>query len=464
MQDPYLRERATDIRDLGQRILIHLQQDQPHNLDYPSQTILVGEEISAMQLAEVPTDRLMGIVSASGSGSSHVAILARALGVPAVMGVAAMPVAGMQGQTLIVDGHRGSVYIQPTPTVCEEYQQLIDQEQTLNTAVEAMRGLAAETTDGLPIALYVNIGLINKLNKPQQADAMGVGLYRTELPFMIRDRFPSEAEQMTSYQQVLATFAPLPVTLRTLDVGGDKPLPYFPFQEQNPFLGWRGVRISLQHPEIFLTQIRAMLRASQGYDNLRIMLPMVTHVSEVDELIQLIHQAHTELQQEGYTLPFPPIGVMIEVPSAVYQVKALAQRVDFISVGTNDLAQYLLAVDRNNPRVAELYDDLHPAVLQALQQIVAGAQQYQKPVSICGELAGNPLATVLLIGLGIDSLSMSAGSLLKVKWVIRHFSTDQARRLLKQAVQQDNAIQVRQLLYTALDQQGLGELVPMSAR
>ena len=455
MQDPYLRERAADIRDLGQRIFSHLQQDASLNLEYPAETVLVGEEISAMQLAEVPPDSLVGIISATGSSSSHVAILARALGVPAVMGVADMPVAGMQGRTLIVDGHRGCVYVEPNPTVCDEYQHIMVQERTLNTTLETLRGLPAETADGTPVSLLLNIGLVNALTRPQQADAMGVGLYRTELPFMTRDHFPSEDEQCHNYQRVLETFAPRPVTLRTLDIGGDKPLPYFPLQEQNPFLGWRGVRISLQHPEIFLTQIRAMLRASIGFDNMRIMLPMVTHISEVDELIQLMHRAHTELHEEGHNIPFPSIGVMIEVPSAVYQIGALAQRVDFISVGTNDLAQYLLAVDRNNPRVAELYDDLHPAVLLALQHIVAGAKQLNKPVSICGELAGNPLATPLLIGLGVDSLSMSAGSLLKVKWVMRRFHSDQARALFDQAIQQETAAQVRQLLQTTLEHQGI---------
>ena len=453
MQDPYLRERAADIRDLGQRIFSHLQQDASLNLEYPTKTVLVGEEISAMQLAEVPTERLVGVISTTGSSSSHVAILARALGVPAVMGIADLPVAGMQDRTLIVDGHQGCVYVEPNPTVRTEYQHIMVQERTLNTTLETMRGLPAETADGTPIALLLNLGLVNALSKPQQADVMGVGLYRTELPFMTRDHFPSEDEQCHHYQRVLETFSPRPVTLRTLDIGGDKPLPYFPLQEQNPFLGWRGVRISLQHPEIFLTQIRAMLRASIGYNTMRIMLPMVTHISEVDELIRLIRRAHTELQEEGHNMPFPPIGVMIEVPSAVYQIGALAQRVDFISVGTNDLAQYILAVDRNNPRVAELYDDLHPAILLALQQIVAGAKQHNKPVSICGELAGNPLATPLMIGLGVDSLSMSAGSVLKVKWIMRRFHTDQARALFDQAIQQETAAQVRQLLQTSLKHQ-----------
>ena len=317
MDDGYLRERASDIRDLGRRILMHLQNDQPPQIEYPENTILVGEEVTAVHLAEVPRGHLVGMVSATGSGSSHAAILARAMGVPAVMGVTDMPVGRMQNRAMIVDGYRGRVYIKPTPSVRQEYERLLDQEHALSAEVEAMRGLPAETTDGIPMPLHLNTGLVDEMANPEQDEAEGVGLYRTELPFMVRDRFPGESEQITNYQRVLQTFAPRPVILRTLDIGGDKPLPYFPMDEQNPFLGWRGVRISLQHPEIFLTQIRAMLLANVGNGNLQIMLPMITLVSEVEELLQLIQRAHAELLEEGYVVNMPQIGVMIEVPSAV---------------------------------------------------------------------------------------------------------------------------------------------------
>ena len=458
MEDVYLRERASDIRDLGRRILTHLQSDQPTQTEYPPNTVLVGEEVSAVQLAEVPPGHLVGVVSAAGSGSSHAAILARAMGVPAVMGVTDLPVGRMQNRSLIVDGYRGRVYVEPTPSVRTEYERLLDQERALSAEVEAMRGLPSETVDGVTVPLYLNTGLVSEMNGTEQAEAQGIGLYRTELPFMVRDRFPGEGEQITNYQRVLKAFDSRPVILRTLDVGGDKALPYFPVEEQNPFLGWRGVRISLQHPEIFLTQIRAMLRANVGHGNLQIMLPMITSPSEVDELMLLIQQAHDELLEEDIAVSMPRIGVMIEVPSAVYQVEALARRVDFLSVGTNDLTQYLLAVDRNNPRVADLYDDMHPAVLRALKAIVDGARVYAKPVSVCGELAGNPLATVLLLGLGVDSLSMSAGSLLKVKWVVRSFSQSRARQLLGVALRMEDAGQVRRFMEGALDEMGLGGL------
>lgn len=458
MEDVYLRERASDIRDLGRRILMHLQSDSPRTIEYPLQTILVGDEVSAVQLAEVPSDRLFGVVSATGSSSSHVAILARAMGVPAVMGVTNLPVSRMENRELIIDGYRGRVYISPAPSVRAEYERLAEEERELTAEAESLRGLPSESTDGVAFPLFLNTGLINETGKLGTDDIAGIGLYRTELPFMVRDRFPAESIQVVNYRRALEAFSPRPVILRTLDIGGDKPLPYFPIEEQNPFLGWRGVRISLAHPEIFLTQVRAMLRAAVDLDNLQIMLPMISGVGEVDELKMLIKRAHDELLEEGYAVSLPKIGVMIEVPSAVYLIEELARRVDFVSIGTNDLTQYLLAVDRNNSRVAELYDDLHPAVLRALDQVVRGAREFNRPVGVCGELAGNPLATVLLMGLGVDSLSMSAGSLMRVKWVVRSFSVSRARQLLHAALRMEDAQQVRRFMEGLLEDMGLGGL------
>jgi len=459
MEDSYLRERASDVRDLGRRLLTHLEHDQPQEMSFPDDTILVGEDISAMQIAEVPPGQLVGIVSAAGSGSSHAAILARAMGIPAVMGVAEMPVGRIQGRHLVVDAYRGRVYVDPTPAVCAEYRRLLEEERALGFEVETLRGLPSETTDGQQVPLYLNTGLVNEMRSEEQAEAEGVGLYRTEVPFMVRDRFPGEETQLQNYRRVLESFKPRPVTLRTLDVGGDKDLPYFPVSEQNPFLGWRGVRISLQHPEIFLTQIRAMLRADIGLGNLQIMLPMITSVSEVDELRILIERAHDELLEEGFPVSMPSVGVMIEVPSAVYQIEELSRRVDFISIGSNDLTQYLLAVDRNNPRVADLYDELHPAVLRALNMAVEGAHRFDRPVSLCGEMAGNPLATILLVGMGVDALSMSVGSLLRVKWVVRSISRSRARHLLSVALRMEEAAQVRRLMEKSLEEMGLGGLI-----
>lgn len=459
MDDVYLRERASDIRNLGRRLLMHLQMDKPREIDFPERTILVGDDISPVQLAEVPAERLAGIVSAKGSSSSHVSILARAMGAPAVMGVSDLPVGRLEGLEIIIDGYRGRVYVSPDPSVSDEYARLAREESEISSELEMMKGLKSETTDGVTVPLYLNTGLISDVMDVGLQEAEGVGLHRTELLYIVRDRFPGEEIQVESYQRMLASFAPRPVILRTLDIGGDKPLPYFPFAESNPFLGWRGVRISLDHPEIFLTQIRAMIRANIGLNNLQIMLPMISKVSEVEELQMLIQRAHDELLEEGYKAVMPPVGVMIEVPSAVYQIDEIARRVDFLSVGTNDLTQYLLAVDRNNPRVAAIFDDMHPVVLRALVQIVAGAATYHRPVSVCGELAGNPLAAVLLLGMGVDSLSMSAGSLLKIKWVIRSYSRARAKSLLQAALRMTDARQVRELMEKSLDDMGLGGLV-----
>ena len=464
MDDPYLRERAADIRDLGRRILMHLQQKSPAPVDYPPQTILVGDEVSAMELAEVPQDRLAGIISAKGSSSSHVAILARALGVPAVMGVSDLPVAQLEGRDLVIDGYQGRIYISPRQAVIDEYQRLVNEERALSQELLGLSGLPAETLDGQHIPLYLNTGLLADMSHFGVQEAEGIGLYRTEFPFMIRDRFPGEDTQYMNYRKVLETFAPRPAVLRTLDIGGDKPLPYFPVVESNPFLGWRGVRISLDHPEIFLTQVRAMLRANSGLGNLHIMLPMISTVTEVEELNTLIKRAHRELVSEGYAITMPKTGVMIEVPAAVYKSAAIAKRVDFISVGTHHLTQYLLAVDRNNPRVAGIYSDLHPALLQALQMIVQGAKQYNCPVGVCGEMAGNPLATPLLLGLGIDSLSMSAGSLLRVKRTIRTLNKAQARAWLENALQMDNAAEVTNYMRAVLEEAGLEMLIKPGKR
>ena len=459
MDDAYLRERASDVRDLGRCILMHLQNQTAAPIQYAPQTILVGEEISAMQIADVPREKLVGIVSTTGSGSSHVGILARGMGVPAAMGVSDLPVGRIEQREMVVDGYRGRVYISPGPAVRSEYQRLAEDDAALTNELQALRNLPAETTDGVLVPLYLNTGLVSETRPLGIEESAGVGLYRTELPFIVRDSFPGEGAQMANYRRVLELFAPRPVTIRTLDIGGDKPLPYFPMQEANPFLGWRGIRITLDQPEIFLTQARAILRAAIGLDNLRILLPMVSTVGEVDDASLLIRRAHDELLEEGYQVRMPPIGVMIEVPAAVYQTEALARRVDFISVGTNDLTQYLLAVDRNNPHVAKLYNEYHPAVLRALIQIISGAHLHGKEVSVCGEMAGDPLASFLLIGMGVNSLSMGGGSLLRVKRVIRSISRARAREVLKVALQCEDASAVRRLLLDALDTIGLGALV-----
>ncbi|MCC5856688.1 MAG: phosphoenolpyruvate--protein phosphotransferase [Ectothiorhodospiraceae bacterium] len=459
MEDPYLRERAGDIRDIGRRILMRLQLDAGDQRSVPEGTVLVGEEISASQLAEVPTDRLVGVVTARGSGNSHVAILARALNIPAVMGVAELPVNRLEGRELIVDGYAGRVHIEPTPGAKKEYRRLLREDAELSEELQALRELPAETPCGYRVGLYANTGLMADITSSLASGCDGIGLHRTEFPFMIRERFPGEDEQTLVYRQVLEPFVPRPVVLRTLDVGGDKPLPYFPVHEENPFLGWRGIRLTLDHPEIFLTQLRAMLRANAGCGNLRVMFPMISRVAELDEAVGLLERARDELQEEGIDVEMPRVGVMIEVPSAVYETDRLAAKVDFLSIGSNDLTQYLLAVDRNNARVADLYDELHPAVLSAMNHVVQAARPHGTTVSVCGAMAGDPVAAVLLLGMGVQGLSMSVSSLLKIKWVIRSFTRKKARALLEQAWSMERSQDVRHLLNGALEEAGLGGLV-----
>ncbi|KTS75755.1 phosphoenolpyruvate-protein phosphotransferase [Pseudomonas oryzihabitans] len=463
MDDAYLRERAADVRDLGRRLLAYLQQAHQACLIYPENTILVSEELSPAMLGEVPEGRLVGLISVLGSGNSHVAILARAMGIPTVMGAVDLPYSKVDGIDLIVDGYHGEIFTNPSPTLIKQYGDVVEEERQLTQGLDALRSLPCETLDGHRMPLWVNTGLMADVARAQQRGAEGVGLYRTEVPFMVNERFPSEKEQLSIYREQLAAFHPAPVTMRTLDVGGDKALSYFPIKEDNPFLGWRGIRVTLDHPEIFLVQTRAMLKASEGLNNLRIMLPMISGVHEVEESQHLLHRAWCEVRDEGVDIPMPPVGVMVEVPSAVYQARDLARQVDFISVGSNDLTQYLLAVDRNNPRVADLYDYFHPAVLQALQQVVDGAHAEGVPVSICGEMAGDPAAAVLLMGMGFDTLSMNATNLPKVKWLLRQVTLEKARELVQQMRQIDNPQVIHSALHLALRNLGLGRVINPAA-
>ncbi|CAK9891856.1 MULTISPECIES: phosphoenolpyruvate--protein phosphotransferase [Pseudomonas] len=459
MDDAYLRERASDVKDLGRRLLAYLQEARQLSLVYPDNTILISEELTPAMLGEVPEGKLVGLVSVLGSGNSHVAILARAMGIPTVMGLVDLPYSKVDGIDMIVDGYKGDVYTNPSEVLRKQYAEVVEEERQLAQGLDALRELPCITLDGHRMPLWVNTGLLADVARAQQRGAEGVGLYRTEVPFMINQRFPSEKEQLAIYREQLAAFHPLPVTMRSLDIGGDKALSYFPIKEDNPFLGWRGIRVTLDHPEIFLVQTRAMLKASEGLNNLRILLPMISGIHELEEALHLIHRAWGEVRDEGTDVPMPPVGVMIEIPAAVYQTRELARQVDFLSVGSNDLTQYLLAVDRNNPRVADLYDYLHPAVLQALQNVVRDAHAEGKPVSICGEMAGDPAAAVLLMAMGFDSLSMNATNLPKVKWMLRQVSLSKSKELLAQAMGIDNPQVIHSSLQLALKNLGLARMI-----
>lgn len=459
MEDVYLQARAEDLRGIGHRILTYLQSSTQEPREYAQQCILVGEEISVAQLVEVPLERLAGIVCTRGSALSHTAILARALNLPVVMGVGDLPIGRLEGVTIAVDGYMGQVLFRPAPSILEAFQRFVFSEVELAAELDTLLPLPAETVDGIKVALLANSGLPCDIRPSLERGAEGIGLYRTEFTFMVYESFPSENDQYQIYRQVLDSFAPRPVNMRTLDIGGDKSLPYFPVIEDNALLGWRGIRVSLDHPEIFLTQLRAMLRANTGLANLRILFPMVSSAREVDQAKELLERANCSLLEEGHSVSMPMLGVLIEVPAAVYQIPALAQRVDFFSIGTNDLTQYLLAANRSNARVATLCDSLHPAVIRAIYQAVQAAHQYNKPAAVCGEMAGDPAGVILLLGMGITTLSMAAPSLPRVKWVIRSFSFRRARQLLERALEQEEATQVRRMLNDALEREGLGALI-----
>lgn len=459
MADPYLAARAEDIRNIGRQVLAHLQQAAPEARAYPRQCILAGVEVSPAEISKVPRDRLAGIVCVQGSALSHTAIICRALDIPAVMGLTDPAIVDFEGCEITVDGTQGTVCINPSPVDIDAFRQRIQEEQAIAAQLETLRHLPAQTLDGVSIPLHVNLGIDADALPIRANEYEGVGLYRTEFFFIARDTLPTEDEQYRLYRDLLQSFAPKPVTIRTLDTGGDKKLPFFTIAETNPLLGRRGIRFTLDHTEIFLAQLRALLRANAGLGNLRILFPMISRIHEIDTTLGLLDRACTDLTAEGHAALKPHIGAMIEVPSAVYIIAALSKRVDFFSIGTNDLTQYLLAVDRSNPRVQGLHDNLHPAVVHVVGDIVQSAHRQNKPVGVCGEMAGDPASALLLLGLGVDSLSMTPSSLPRVKWTIRSFSMRQARGLADKALKIDNESDTLRLLKQALKAAGLSALV-----
>ncbi|ABL99071.1 phosphoenolpyruvate--protein phosphotransferase [Shewanella amazonensis] len=460
MEDAYLRERASDIRDLGQRVLRQLIEPGRMMLDPDKPVILVTREADTSMLAEFPRQKLAGIVTEAGGVNSHAAILARALGVPAIMGVEQVLQANLDKQLLVLNASRGILMVSPSPTVVDEYRNLISAQKALDRQYAEELKEPALTLDGHRIHLYLNAGLMSGVSSEIADGADGVGLYRTEIPFMLQQRFPSESEQIKVYRSVLQSAAGRPVVMRTLDVGGDKPLPYFPISEENPFLGWRGIRLSLDHPELFLVQLRAMLQAAGDTDNLKILLPMVSSLDEIDEALLYLDQAFSELRADvNPSLARPPVGVMLEVPALLYQLREVAQRVEFVSVGSNDLTQYLLAVDRNNPRVSSLYDSYHPGVLRALQLALQECRQHKLDVSVCGELAGEPMGALLLVAMGYDELSMNQGSLAKINYLLRRVERSELEQLLALVMQMSNGQDVRELVREYLDTRELSSIL-----
>ncbi|MFO7964307.1 MAG: phosphoenolpyruvate--protein phosphotransferase [Desulfobacterales bacterium] len=459
MDDPYLAARAEDVRNIGRQVMSHLQEEAPGAKTYPNRSILAGVEVSPAEISKVPRDRLAGLISVKGSALSHTAIICREMGIPAVMGLTDLIISNFEFCETTLDGNQGTVCINPSPVDINMFQQCMLEEQAIAARLEKLRRLPAQTVDGVPIPIHVNLGVGADELSMDAKEFEGVGLYRTEFFFIARDTLPTEEEQYRLYRDLLQFFAPKPVTIRTLDTGGDKKLPFFAIAETNPFLGRRGIRFTLDHTEIFLTQLRALLRANAGLENLQILFPMISRISEIDTTLDLLDRAYEDLTAEGRDAVRPRIGAMIEVPSAVYVIAELAGRVDFFSIGTNDLTQYLLAVDRSNPLVQGRHDNLHPAVVHFVADIVQRAHRQNKPVGVCGEMAGDPASALLLIGLGVNSLSMTPSSLPPIKWAIRSFTMQQARRLADKALKIDNETDTQQLLNRALKAAGLSMLI-----
>ena len=459
LQDSYLRERAGDLRVLGQRLLFHLDDTLQGTNTWPERFVLVADELTATTLAELPQERLAGVVVRDGAANSHAAILVRAMGIPTVMGADILPEL-LNKRLLIVDGYRGELLIDPEPVLIQEYQRLVSEENELSKLAEDDVEQPAELKSGERIQVMLNAGLSAEHEQAMDSWVDGIGLYRTEIPFMLQNGFPSEEEQVAQYQGMLQLFLNKPVTLRTLDIGADKQLPYMPISEENPCLGWRGIRLTLDQPEIFLVQVRAMLRANAASGNLSILLPMITSIDEIDEARRLIQRAGQEVEEMlGYAIPKPRIGIMIEVPSMLFMISHLASRVDFVSVGTNDLTQYLLAVDRNNTRVANLYDSLHPAMLKALKSIAESAREAQIDLCLCGEMAGDPMCVVLLIGLGYHHLSMNGTNVPRMKYLLRHIDREEAQALTERSLLAQTATEVRHQVAAFMERRGLGGLI-----
>jgi phosphotransferase system enzyme I (PtsP) len=456
-----LRDRTADVRDIGQRLLRQLlgieEKERPRGENF----ILVADELTLSDLCLVDHTRLKGVVLASGGATSHASILAKSFEIPTVVGVDHAELV-QDGDLLIVDGNSGVVSVNPGVEVLREYERLDREYRAFNRTLEGIHDLPAETRDGVRIALRANVGLLIDLTFMQQHGAEGVGLYRTEVPFLTYRDFPSEEEQLDLYRRVLEKACGKPVTIRTLDLGPDKYPAYMRLpREDNPYLGWRSIRISLEMADLFKVQLRAILRAG-AHGPARLLFPMISSVEEMLQIKALLTEAKDELRQEDTAFdPWMPIGAMIEVPAAVWLADRLIQEVDFFSIGTNDLIQYLLAVDRNNRKVAPLYEPLHPAVLNAISWTVQVTKRVGKRVSLCGEMAADPLCTMVLLGMGLDELSMEPFFVPVIKRVIRSLSFAEAQQLTHEVLQMQTAQEVKGRLFEQLKQIGMIELVEM---
>jgi len=455
LDDQYMKERALDIKDVGNRLLKHLLGALEETLPPKDQPYLVvAKELSPSQMVHLDTNLALGLVTMLGGKTSHVAIMARAMGVPYVLGLEGKLSTPIQtGDYLIIDGDEGCVYINPSDELVEEYKKRKAILQVRKDKLQTLAHVPSQTADGLSFQLAANISSVKELDQVLKNGASGVGLFRTEFLYMDRDSLPQEEEQFVVYKQVAEKLEGRRVVIRTLDIGGDKSLDYIELpEEDNPSLGYRAIRISLDRTDLFKTQLRAILRASH-YGNIKILYPMISSLEELNKANEVLEEAKRELQQEG--VPFKQnieIGIMIEVPAAVIIADILAPHVDFFSIGTNDLVQYILAVDRMNETVAHLYDPFHPAVLRMLKTTVEAAQASGVHVSVCGEMAGDIRALPIWLGLGIQELSMSVQSILPVKNSLLQTSHSEGKVIWKQLLSCKNSKSILEVLNSNLRQ------------
>lgn len=447
MEDAPLRERAADVRDVARQLLTVLQERErsvyiAHGRDY----VFAAEEFLPSDAGLVDRVHLRGIVTARGGKYSHGAILARSLGIPAVVAVEDVLRRVRSGTTVVVDGDSGIVIAAPDSETLDRYQRTAAEQAEAERRVFEVRALPSQTPEGVRVRLLVNVESARDLDRVGSDVVDGIGLFRTEFAFMERLQFPTEAEQVAMYRRAIVWAKGKTVTFRTLDVGGDKPLPYLHTpDERNPVLGWRGLRICLDWPDLFYTQVRALLRASAG-GHARILLPMVTTVDEIARCRAVLDEIRRDLAAAGE--PHDPaieLGAMVEVPALAVVLDKVLPLVDFVSVGTNDLVQYLLAVDRDNPRIAQMYTPYHPGVIRFLHDIARKANDAGRPVSICGEIAGDHYFTALLLGLGYRELSMAPVFLPRVKLMVRTFGIAECERIAAAALDASSASDVRAL-------------------
>jgi phosphotransferase system enzyme I (PtsP) len=459
LEDVYMQERALDIKDIGQRILRNLLGVAERNRSFASAVVLVAPELSLSDIMLIDREQLQGIVIAGGGVTSHAAILARSLEIPTVVGVERLDEI-REGDHVVADGNAGTVYVNPSQDVLHEYERLKDEQRAFHRELDNLRALPAVTLDGCRIVLGANIGLLGDLELAHRHGADQVGLYRTEIAFLSHRDFLAEGEQVALYERVFDSAGDMSVTIRTLDLGADKYPPYLHIpHEANPFLGWRSIRISLELTDVFKVQLRSIMRASRR-GRVRIMFPMVSSLEELRRVKDLVAEAKAELQTEGYRLaPEIALGMMVEVPSAVQLADRFAAEVDFMSIGTNDLIQYVLAVDRNNRKVASLYEPLHPAVLRAIAATVRAANHAGKDVSLCGEMAADPICTLVLIGLGLRSLSMSPYFIPVIKRLIRSVEIVAAERIAAEVLELATVREVKGYVFEQMRSLGLVDLL-----